>query len=61
MSEEKQLSEEDMERVRSVINSGYNSTERKPFRPLILLGVIWIVVAILGGISWMIGKNSGFI
>lgn len=61
MSEEKQLSEEDMERVRSVINSGYNRTERKPFRPLILLGVIWIVVAILGGISWMIGKNSGFI
>lgn len=61
MSEEKQLSDEDMERVRSVINSGYNSTERKPFRPLILLGVIWIVVAILGGISWMIGKNSGFI
>lgn len=61
MSEEKQLSDEDMERVRSVINSGYNSTERKPFRPLILLGVIWIVVAILGGISWLIGKNSGFI
>jgi len=61
MTEEKQLSEEDLERVQSVINSGYNTTERKPFRPLRLLSVLWIVVAILGGVSWLIGKNSGFI
>ena len=61
MTEEKQLSEENLERVQSVINSGYNTTERKPFRPLRLLAVLWIVVAILGGVSWLIGKNSGFI
>lgn len=61
MSEENKLSEEDMQRVQSVINSGYNSTERQPFRPLRLLAVLWIVVAILGGVSWLIGKNSGFI
>jgi hypothetical protein len=50
-----------LQRVQSVINSGYNRTERKPFRPLRLLAVLWIVVAILGGVSWLIGKNSGFI
>jgi hypothetical protein len=26
-----------------------------------LLAVLWIVVAILGCVSWLIGKNSGFI
>ena len=61
MSEENKLSEEDLERVRSVINSGYNSTERKPFRGLVLLAVLWVVIAILGGVSWLIGKNSGLI
>ena len=61
MTEEKQLSKEDQARVESVINSGYNRTERKPFHPLRLLAVLWIVVAILGGVSWLIGKNSGFI
>mgnify|MGYP006172210681 CR=1 FL=1 len=61
MSEENRLSEEDLERVRSVTSSGYNTTERKPFRPMILVLVLWGVVAILGGISWLIGKNSGFI
>ena len=61
MTEENRLSEEDLERVRSVTSSGYNRTERKPFRPLTLLVILWAVVAILGGISWLIGKNSGFI
>ena len=61
MTEHNQLSEEDLERVRSVTSSGFNTTERKPFRGLVMLGVLWVVVAILGGISWLIGKNSGFI
>ena len=34
MSEENKLSDEDLARVRSVTNSGYNSTERQPFRPV---------------------------
>jgi len=61
MSEENKLSAEDLERVRSVTNSGYNSTERQPFRPMRLLAVLWIVVAVLGGVSWLIGKNTGFL
>jgi hypothetical protein len=38
MSEEKKLSAEDMARVEAYLNSGFNQTERKPFRGLILLG-----------------------
>jgi len=44
-----------------VTNSGYNSTERQPFRPMRLLAVLWVVVAVLGGVSWLIGKNTGFL
>ena len=61
MAEENKLSDEDLARVRSVTNSGYNSTERQPFRPLRLLAVLWVVVSVLGGISWLIGKNTGFL
>ena len=61
MSEENKLSDEDLERVRSVTNSGYNKTERQPFRPLRLLAVLWVVVSVLGGVSWLIGKNTGFL
>jgi hypothetical protein len=61
MSEEKSLSAEDQARVDQVLNSGYNRTERQVFRPLRLLSVLWVVVAILGAISWYIGKQSGFL
>jgi hypothetical protein len=61
MDEQNRLSEEDLERVRSVTSSGYNSTERKPFRGLVLLAVLWVVIAILGGVSWLIGKNAGYL
>ncbi len=61
MSEEDKLSKEDMERVNNYLNSGFNVTDRKPFRGLVLLGIIWSVVAILGGISWYIGQQAGFL
>jgi len=61
MSEKAKLSAEDMQRVDNYLNKGFNATERKPFRVLVLLGVIWLVVAILGAISWYIGKQSGFL
>lgn len=61
MSEEDKLSKEDMKRVNTYLNSGFNVTDRKPFRGLVLLGIIWSVVAILGGISWYIGQQAGFL
>ncbi|MDG2018414.1 MAG: DUF3094 family protein [Porticoccaceae bacterium] len=61
MSEQEKLSKQDMQRVKNYLNSGFNVTERKPFRGLVLLGIIWAVVAILGGISWYIGQQAGFL
>jgi hypothetical protein len=61
MSEQDNLSKEDMKRVKNYLNSGFNVTDRKPFRGLVLLGIIWSVVAILGGISWYIGQHAGFL
>jgi hypothetical protein len=61
MSEQENLSKEDMQRVNKYLNSGFNVTDRKPFKGLVLLGIIWTVVAILGGVSWYIGQQAGFL
>ncbi len=61
MFEEKKLTEEDQERVHSYLTSGFNSVERSPFRPLRLLVLVWVVVAILGFVSWYIGKQAGYL
>ncbi|MDA8647012.1 DUF3094 domain-containing protein [Porticoccaceae bacterium] len=61
MFEENKLSKEDQQRVDEFLARGVNDIERQPFRPLRLLGVIWIVVAALGFISWYIGKQAGFL
>ena len=55
------LSKEDQDRVDKYLNSGFNTTERKPFYGLRLLGGIWIVVAALGWVSWYIGKQAGYL
>ena len=55
------LTEEDQERVNSYLTSGFNSVERSPFRPLRLLVLVWVVVAILGFVSWYIGKQAGYL
>lgn len=61
MDKENKLSTEDMQRVEKYLNSGFNRSERKPFRGWILLLVVWVVIAALGSISWYIGKGSGFL
>ena len=61
MSEQENLSKEDMQRVKKYLNSGFNVTDRKPFRGLVLLGIIWSVVAVLGSVSWYIGQQAGLL
>ncbi len=61
-TEERKLYPEDQARVDSVIRSGYNDVERKPFRPLymiILLNVVTVALLFLSrwivhraGITW---------
>lgn len=52
--ETKQLYPEDQARVDRYLSSGYNTTERKPFKPLLLLVVLVVVV-------WAIGYGASLI
>lgn len=56
MSEEKQLSDEDMARVKQYLESGYNDTERKPFRPVRMMLMLLVVVSALSGLSVLIAR-----
>jgi len=61
MRSENDMYPEDLERVKDVVNSGINSVERKPFRPLRLLLVLWSVVSLLGVIAWWFGRIYGLV
>ena len=55
------LSPEDQARVDQVINSGYNRTERKPFRPWHLLFILWIIVTAMGLFAWGYARYHGLV
>lgn len=55
------LSPEDQARVDEFVKSGYNDVERKPFRPLLLLFYLFLIVSSLGGIAVLLGKINGVI
>ena len=55
------LSREDQQRVEEYLSSPVHQVERKPFRPWLLLFWLWVVVTLLGGISWLFGKMAGFV
>lgn len=57
----RKLSEEDQARVNEYLSSPINQVERKPFRPLLLLFWLWVVVAALGGVSLIFGRVEGYL
>ena len=59
MSEEKQLSDEDMARVQDYLTRGYNDTERKPFRPIRMMVMLIAVVSTLSVLSMVIARQAG--
>lgn len=59
MQKPPQLSEEDQARVDQYLKSGYNRTEKKPFRPLRLLVVLWVVVTLLGLVALALTRGMG--
>ena len=59
MSEEKQLSDEDEARVNEYLRSGYNDTERKPFRPLRMMLLLLAVVSGVSVLSMFIASQAG--
>ena len=58
MRSKEEYNEEDLDRISQVVNSGIHSIDRKPFR-FRLLFLWWIVVGILGVISWLSAKIVG--
>jgi hypothetical protein len=57
----RKLSDEDLDRVKEYLSSPVHQVERKPFRPLLLLFWLWVVVSVLGGVSWLFGRLVGLI
>ena len=57
----RKLSEEDQARVDEYLSSPVHQVERKPFRPLLLLFWLWVVVAALGGVSLIFGRIEGYL
>lgn len=60
MRSKEEYNEEDLARINEVVNSGIHSIERKPFR-FRLLFWWWVVVGVLGGISWISDKLVGVV
>ncbi|HEY8386304.1 MAG TPA: DUF3094 family protein [Porticoccaceae bacterium] len=57
----RKLSEEDLARVNEYLSSPIHQVERKPFRPLLLLFWLWVVVAGLGVVSLIFGRIEGYL
>lgn len=52
MDKNDKLSDEDMARVAEYLASPTHQVERKPYRPWLLLLVLWVVVSTLGGLAY---------
>lgn len=57
----RKLSAEDLERVNEYLSGPVHQVPRKPFRPLLLLFWLWVVVMVLGALSLGLGKLEGFL
>jgi hypothetical protein len=61
MNSDKRLGDEDQQRVESYLNSRQHRTEKSPFRPWRLLGIIWLVLLVMSGVSYWIADSHGVI
>ncbi len=59
MSKDRKLYPEDQARVDSVLHKGYNSVERKPFRPLYMMIMVNVVVVVLLFLSKWLVHSAG--
>ena len=55
------LDEEDLKRVEEYLSTSIHRVERKPFRPLLLLFWLWVVVGGLGLVSLLFGRLEGYL
>ena len=55
------LSPEDQARVDRYLSSNINQVERKPFRPWVLLGIVFIVLGLLTLVAYLFAKFHGVV
>ena len=53
------LSEEDQARVDHVVRTGVNSTDKRPFRPILLLVLLVLVVTGFSLLSQVLARSAG--
>ncbi|QQD20060.1 DUF3094 family protein [Spongiibacter nanhainus] len=58
-NEHNKLYPEDQARVDQYLQSGFNDVERKPFRPLKLLGILVLAVSSMTGLSLLLAWATG--
>ncbi|TNF34525.1 MAG: DUF3094 family protein [Gammaproteobacteria bacterium] len=56
-----ELSDEDKRRVEYATHTGYNETERKPFRPWLLFLFLWFLLMVFGGLSYGLAWYHGLV
>lgn len=59
VTEPQKLSEVDQARVEGFLERGVNATERRPFRPIVLIVMLMVVVAGFSLLSQGIARWSG--
>jgi hypothetical protein len=58
-NEHNKLFPDDQAKVDAFLKQGYNETDRKPFRPLKLLGILFVIVVCITIGSLMLARISG--
>lgn len=56
-----ELYPEDQKRVDAYLSASIHQVERKPFRPLLLLGVIVAGMGVLTLVAWVIARTHGVV
>ena len=59
MAKENRLYPEDQAKVDEFLRKGVNSVERKPFRPLLLLAVLFVIVSGISLFALTMAEMSG--
>ena len=58
-NEHNKLNPEDQAKVDAFLKQGYNETDRKPFRPMKLLGILFVIVSFITVGSLLLARASG--
>lgn len=56
-----ELYPEDQEKVDRYLSASIHQVERKPFRPLLLLGVIVVGMGLLTLVAWIVARQHGVV